>query len=179
MRRDAYVCQENFAMVSWHCKIWMVVGMWSGLVCAQPMRSQQPDSTLQATIAAQDTALFDAVNRCDMPKVATFWADDAEFLHDQSAPTFGRAAIVKSIQTNLCGKVQRELVPGTMQVYPLKDYGAVELGVHRFLHPGAQDHGVVGEAQFIHVWRHTDAGWKITRVISYEHHVVADGAAQR
>jgi hypothetical protein len=30
----------------------------------------------------------------------------------------------------------RELVPGTLQVYPVKDYGAIEMGVHRFHHPG-------------------------------------------
>jgi hypothetical protein len=29
----------------------------------------------------------------------------------------------------------RELVPGTLQVYPVKDYGAIEMGVHRFHHP--------------------------------------------
>lgn len=140
---------------------------------ASALRAQaSTPEALRSTIAELDTALFDAVNRCDLPKVATFWADDAQFLHDKAAPTFGRAAIVKSIHDNLCGKVQRELVPGSMEVYPLKDYGAVELGVHRFLHPGAVDHGVIGEAKFIHVWRHTDAGWKITSVISYEHAVV-------
>ena len=110
------------------------------------------------------------MNTCDIPKLATFWAEDAEFLHDQASPTFGGKAIVESIHRNLCGKVRRELVPGSMEVYPLKDYGAVEIGVHRFLHPGAEDHGVIGEAKFVHVWRHTDAGWKITRVVSYEHH---------
>lgn len=131
--------------------------------------AQTPDA-LTRTITELDTTLFQAVNTCDLPKLATFWADDAEFLHDQAAPTFGGQAIVDSIHKNLCGVIRRELVPGTLEVYPLKDYGAVEIGVHRFMHPGTADHSVVGEAKFIHVWRHTDAGWKITRVISYEHH---------
>jgi hypothetical protein len=48
-------------------------------------------------------------------------------------------------------------------------YGAVEIGVHRFLHPFEQDHGVVGEAKFIHLWQLKDGKWKITRVISYDH----------
>jgi ketosteroid isomerase-like protein len=132
----------------------------------------EPAESLGATVSSLDTALFDAVNHCEMAKVSSFWADDAEFLHDQAAPLYGRAAIVSSIEKNLCGKVQRVLVSGSMEVYPLKDYGAVEIGVHRFLHPGTQDHGVIGEARFIHVWKHNADGWKITRVVSYEHHAV-------
>jgi len=45
---------------------------------------------------------------------------------------------------NICGKVTRELLPGTMLVYPLKGYGAVERGVHRFHHPGHEDTEGVG-----------------------------------
>jgi ketosteroid isomerase-like protein len=140
------------------------------LCCCAGAFSQDSSASIQGTVAGLDAALFDAVNHCDMPKVASFWADDAEFLHDKSDPMYGRDAIVTSIKNNLCGKVVRELVPGTMEVSPLQGYGAVETGVHRFLHPGTQDHGVVGEAKFIHVWKKTPQGWKITRVISYDHH---------
>jgi ketosteroid isomerase-like protein len=122
------------------------------------------------TISALDKQLFDAVNRCDMAKVASFWAEDVEFYHDKDGLTIGREKVVASIKNNLCGKMKRELVPGTLEVYPLNGYGAVEIGVHRFLHPWAQDHGVVGEAKFIHVWQQSkDGQWKITRVISYDH----------
>ena len=145
------------------------------LACATALPSvchaQQSEAELTKIIATLDTRLFNAVNTCDLNTLKTFWADDAEFLHDQAAPVLGRDRIVESIRTNLCGKVRRELVPGSMEVHGLRDYGAVELGVHQFLHPGAQDHGVVGEARFIHLWKHTDAGWQITRVISYEHHL--------
>jgi hypothetical protein len=131
------------------------------------------------TIVALDKQLFDAVDRCDMEKVASFWAEDVEFYHDKDGLTVGREKIVTSIKNNLCGKVKRQLVPGTLEVYPLNGYGAVEIGVHRFLHPWAQDHGVVGEAKFIHVWQNhvwqnqglqnKDGQWRITRVINYDH----------
>jgi ketosteroid isomerase-like protein len=134
--------------------------------------AQERRESVRQTVAGLDAELFDAVNRCDLPKVASFWAEDAEFLHDKSDPIYGRDAIVASIKNNLCGKVVRELVPGTLDVSPLQGDGAVETGVHRFLHPGAQDHGVVGEARFIHVWKKTRTGWKITRVISYDHRAV-------
>lgn len=55
-------------------------------------------------------------------------------------------------------------------MYPLKGYGAVEMGSHRFMHPWKQDHGEVGEAEFVQLWQYKDGTWKITRVISYDHH---------
>lgn len=52
-------------------------------------------------------------------------------------------------------------------------YGALETGVHRFHHPGHEDTEPVGEGKFIHLWQYKDNAWKITRVISYDHHAVA------
>lgn len=51
----------------------------------------------------------------------------------------------------------------------MKGCGAVEIGVHRFHHPGAEEREPVGEAKFIHLWQKKDGDWKITRVISYDH----------
>ena len=62
----------------------------------------------------------------------------------------GRQALLDSIRNNIRGKVTRPLVAGTLQVYPIANYGAVEIGVHRFQHPGHDDE--VGEAQFITLW---------------------------
>jgi hypothetical protein len=85
--------------------------------------------------------------------------------------TRGRQSLVDGIKNNICGKVTRELVPGTLQVDPIANYGAVELGVHRFHHPGnAED---VGEAQFVTLWQNKNGTWQITRAISFDHHAVA------
>ncbi len=138
---------------------------------AQPAGTAPPSGSLFQTVSLLDTELFEAVNRCDLKKLDTFWADDAEFYHDKGGLMVGRKNITDSIKNNLCGKVTRELVAGTLQVYPMNGYGAVEMGVHRFHHPGAQDHDVVGEAKFIHLWQNKDGVWRITRVISYDHEV--------
>jgi ketosteroid isomerase-like protein len=131
-----------------------------------PMKQEE----LFKTIADLDHKVFDAIDRCDMQAEASFWSDDAEFYHDKDGLSVGGKQIVEDIKNNLCGKVKRELVPGTLEVFPLGDYGAVEMGVHRFLHPYQQDHGEIGEARFIHVWQLKDGHWKITRVISVDHH---------
>ena len=132
-------------------------------------KAAAPDTLFQ-TIEQLDKQVFEAIDRCDMKTEASFWADDAEFYHDKNGLLVGGPQIVDAIKSNLCGKVKRELVPGTLEVYPLANYGAVEIGVHRFLHPFEQDHGVVGEAKFIHVWQNKDGVWKIKRVISIDHH---------
>jgi ketosteroid isomerase-like protein len=124
---------------------------------------------LDKVVTALDAALFDAYNRCDLEKFSSFLDDNVEFYHDQGGVTVGKQNLTDSVKKNICGKVTRELVPGTLQVHYMKGYGAVEMGVHRFHHPGHEDTEGVGEGKFIHLWQYKDGGWKITRVISYDH----------
>src|SRR6266699_4840004 len=129
---------------------------------------------LAKAVAVLDAALFDSYNRCDLAKFASFLAEDVEFYHDQGGVTLGRAALTESVKNNICGQTTRELVPGTMQVYYMKGYGALEVGIHRFHHPGHEDTIGVGEGKFIHLWPYKDGAWKITRVISYDHHAAGE-----
>ena len=64
----------------------------------------------------------------------------------------------------------RQLVAGSLEVYPLHGYGAVEIGTHRFYHPGME--GPAGEAKFVTLWQYKDGAWKVSRVISYDHGAV-------
>ena len=132
--------------------------------CAQ---SQASDPALFKTIQTLDTKLFDAYNHCDLPAFSSLVADDIEFYHDKTGLSVGRQALVDAIKNNICGKVTRELVPGSLEVYPIAGYGAVEIGVHRFHHP--DDESNVGEAKFVQLWQNKDGGWKISRVISFDH----------
>jgi hypothetical protein len=137
---------------------------------AQAAPGSPEKDPLYQTIAALDTALFDASNRCDLEKLATYFTDDLEFYHDKTGLAVGKQVFLESAKNNICGKMTRELVPGSLEVYSLKGYGAVEIGVHRFHHPGHDDTMAVGEAKFIHIWQYKDGAWRISRVISYDHH---------
>ena len=130
----------------------------------------QNQGELDRVGAVLDAALFDSYNHCDLEKFASFMDENVEFYHDQGGVTLGRAALTESVKKNICGKVTRELVPGSLKVYHMKDYGFVEMGVHRFHHPGHDDTEGVGEGQFVHLWQCKDGAWKVTRVISYDHH---------
>jgi len=140
---------------------------------AQALESIKSQEELDKVVASLDGALFDSYNHCDLEKFASFFVDDVEFYHDQGGVTLGKEKLTESIKNNICGKVTRELVPGSLQVHHMKGYGAVEMGVHRFHHPGHDDTEPVGEAKFIHLWQYKNGAWKITRVISYDHHTVA------
>ena len=133
--------------------------------------SIKSDEELTRAITALDKQLFDAYNTCNLDKLGTMVADDLEFYHDKTGLAVGKQVFLDAIKNNICGKVTRKLVPGTLEVYPLHGYGAVEIGVHRFYHPGTQDHDVVGEAKFVTLWQYKDGAWKITRAISYDHEV--------
>src|SRR5215469_3198351 len=134
-----------------------------------PLDKIQNQQELNRAITDLDTALFDAYNKCDLAKFGSFIDENVEFYHDQGGLTLGRAPLVDSVKKNICGTTTRELVPGTLQIYYLKGYGAIEIGVHRFHHPGHPEIGD-GEGRFVHLWQYKDGAWKVTRVLSYDHH---------
>jgi hypothetical protein len=141
-------------------------------LAAGPLSAQSrgvpPEHELFKTIAGLDTAVFDAYNRCEPDKFAALFDADVEFYHDQAGASRSVQTLLDALKNNICGKVRRELVPGSLQVHEMKTYGALEIGVHRF-HGPEKDAPARGEAQFVHLWQNKDGVWKITRVISYDH----------
>ena len=138
-----------------------------------PLDKIQSQADLDKTITALDKQLFDAYNTCDLETFARLFDENVEFYHDQGGVTLGQAALTESVKKNICGKVTRELVPGSLHIYYMKGYGALEVGDHRFHHPGHEDTEGVGEGKFVHLWQYKDGAWKVTRVMSYDHHAAA------
>jgi ketosteroid isomerase-like protein len=127
---------------------------------------------LYIEIVHADSALFNASNICDSTTYKKYFTDDLEFYHDIGGLT---VSLEKEMQAfrEMCARgthIRRELVKGTLEVYPLKNYGAVEIGIHRFYHTNkGQEEKLSGTYKFIHVWQKKDGAWKISRVISYGH----------
>ena len=149
-----------------------VFSLASGAQSVPSLGKIQSQEELDKAITALDNALFDAYNKCDLEKFASLLAEDVEFYHDQGGVTLGKVALTDSVKKNICGKVTRELVPGSLEVFYMKGYGAIEMGVHRFHHPGHEDTEAVGEARFVHLWQYKDGAWRVTRVLSYDHHAM-------
>ena len=126
-------------------------------------------SELYAEIARADARMFDAFNTCDLETTAGLFTEDLEFYHDIAG--LGDYATTMRATTENCERelgLKRELVEGSLEVYPIKDYGAIQIGRHTFCHL-ENDENVCGTFQFLHIWRRTDEGWKIARVVSYDH----------
>ena len=159
------------------CAALLIMGV-SPLAVAQragPAQSQQQFNE----IAAADQALFSAFfDRCDVEALSKMVTDDLEMFHDKngymtkSGKEFldGIAATCARQKTGEDYRARRELVPGTLKVYPLNNYGAVEIGVHKFyqLLPGKPEK-LVEVSQFTHIWKKEESGWKLARVLSYDH----------
>ena len=140
-----------------------------------------PQQTRELTdqVAAADAALFAAFfDRCDIDTLKTMVTDDLEMFHDKNGlvATSGKQFIDNMASTCAHQKkgdayrARRELVPGTLKVYPLNNYGAVETGEHRFyqLLPGKPEK-LVEVSLFTHVWKKEASGWKLARAVSYAH----------
>lgn len=146
----------------------MVVSAQDKVQALEDIKNQ---TELDKTITELDRQLFDAYNHCDLKAFDGLLASDVEFYHDQGGVTLGHEKLTESIKNNICtGDTQRVLVPGTLKIYYMKGYGAIEMGVHRFLHPKTEATNGTGEASFVHLWQYKDGAWKLTRALSYDHH---------
>ena len=124
------------------------------------------DQALQDTIARLDSILFHAYNTCDTVTYSAMFSDnDFEFYHDGGGLETNKKASVQSYIKNVCGKVTRELLKGSIEVSPVPNFGAVEIAKHRF-HNSQEPNAESNYARFVIVWKREPGGWKITRVIS-------------
>ncbi|MDZ4350563.1 MAG: nuclear transport factor 2 family protein [Xanthomonadaceae bacterium] len=136
------------------------------------------DEALYATVAALDAAVFDAFNHCSDPaqleKHAGYFVEDVEFYHDSGGVTWSRDEMLANTREFVCGKFSRELIPGTLQVHAIKDFGAISQGSHRFCQFSSGT--CEGVADFTMIWRHQDGEWRLTRVLSYGHRAAEGGS---
>jgi hypothetical protein len=133
--------------------------------------SLQKSDPLLSTMAGLDAEVFAAFNRCQEPQqllaYGGYFAADVEFYHDTGGVTWTRQAMLANTRQYVCGKFQRQLVPDSLKVYPIKDFGALAQGEHLFCKLGEKQ--CDGTAQFIIIWQLVDNKWQISRVLSYGH----------
>lgn len=140
------------------------------LAALQIARAAAPDhaksGALFDELAAMDQRLFKvAFVSCDAEAFPKFFTADAEFYHDLVPPTFGEdVRTLKSCPAD--NGVRRVLVPESLEVYPMKDYGAIQMGEHWFVEEGAETSTL---AKFVHLWLRVDGEWRIARVLSFDH----------
>jgi Domain of unknown function (DUF4440) len=146
----------------------------SGVASVQATKDPKDMSPaeLTTTVKRLDADLFAAYNNCELEKFGSFFPENLEFYHDQTGGgPMTRSQLVAAIKQNICGKVHRQLE--TVEVFPMKNYGALETGVHRFSHPGIDNDE--GDAKFVQLWKYEGGRWWLTVVISYDHNEAVNG----
>ena len=157
-----------------NCKFAVLLFMGFLIVCScSPKRNALPvfkadDQSLYETIVKLDSTFFAAYNTCNvnLDKYSAFYSDSVEFYHDQGGLSTSKKEIVEGTRANVCGKVTRQLVKGSIEVYPIKNFGAIEIGYHTFLNNTEKTDKPPHPGRFVIVWQHKNETWKITRVIS-------------
>lgn len=150
----------------------MLMGVITMIACsskvhmtsAQTRAHVNKSATLYDTIVYMDSVWEDSYNNCRLDKQEELISEDLEFYHDRGGLMTSKKALIEALKKNICGKVTRELQAGSIEVYPIPGYGAVEMGYHRF--HGKNDTGSGHFAKFVHLWHRENGRWRITRVIS-------------
>ena len=139
---------------------------------------ESPNSELYKTLKSKDSLLFNVTfNTCDLRPLDDLISDDLEFYHDQGGITNGKQAFIATVKNNICSlpyKATRQLVKGSLKVYPMKNngvlYAAVQEGVHQFFATeGNKPPRLTSTAKFTHLWLLDNGQWKLKRVLSYDH----------
>ncbi len=131
----------------------------------QPRKYIPADKELFDTIVLMDKEFFDAYNTCDLKKQTNMYSDDVEFFHDKGGLMTSKKDIIDGTKQYICGKVTRELIKESVEVYPIKDYGAVQIGFHKYYNNQEPD-AISIPVKFIIIWHNENEKWKLKKVIS-------------
>ena len=147
----------------------LAVILFTNSAVAQEKKIAQTSKELFNEIAHMDSVLFDAFNKQNMDKFKPLFTDDLEWYQDNGGLISYQTVFLNFENTfKKEFKLTRQLVKGTLEVHPIKDYGALEIGTHQFRHieNGKEE---IGTFKFLMIWQKKENQWKISRVISYDH----------
>ena len=154
-----------------------LAGLALAVTFVQPTAAAGPGDAETAAVLTLESQFWTAYNTCNTSAFREFFTRDVEFYHDKGGMTVGADALVASLNSGVCGggtRLRREAVEGTVRVSLLRKqdaiYGAVVTGDHRFyVREPDKPERLDGQAKFTTVWLLTDAGWKMGRILSYDH----------
>lgn len=138
------------------------------------MPNSTSSESLYQTIAELDAIVFGAYNACNLSEFKNYFVEDLEFYHDKSGLISSRKTMLELLSLMLCSddrvKIRRRLIEDSLEVYPIDNFGAIQVGQHQYFRSvDGQPEQLVEVAKFTHIWRNDEKGWKITRVMSYDH----------
>jgi CubicO group peptidase (beta-lactamase class C family) len=137
-------------------------------ITAQKIESA--NAALYETILKMDQAFAEAFNNRNLEKLKAILSPDLEFYHDQTGLTnYNQNIQIFSDNFKSGKKMRRELIEESVEVYPIKGFGAIQIGTHNFYVTENGQEKLDSSPKFMHVWKQTGVSWQIVRVVSYAH----------
>lgn len=136
---------------------------------AQEKKVAPTSLALYTEIATMDSIMFNHFNNQRFEAFKLMFTKDLEWFQDNDGLIPYEKVFSNFKNTfNKPYKLKRELVKGSLEVHPIKNYGAIEIGEHQFKHieNGKEE---TGTFKFMMIWKKENGQWRIARVISYDH----------
>lgn len=127
------------------------------------------DKSLYETILTQDSILFSAFNSRNLEKLKSCFTDSL-IVHQDNIGVRNYNQTIESFK-GLFEKdyvLKRQLIKESVEVHPIKNYGAIQTGRHTFCHT---ENGKFECAtyKFVEIWENKNGQWKIAQIITYDH----------
>jgi len=136
---------------------------------AQEKKVAPTSKELFNEIYTMDSLMFHAFNAQNMEKFKPFFTEDLEWYQDNGG-LIAYNVVFENFNNTFKKdyKLTRQLIKETLEVHPIKDYGAIQIGTHQFRHieNGKEE---IGTFKFLMIWQKKNDQWKISRVVSYDH----------
>lgn len=143
------------------------------LIYSVQAQAQQKSDSLLNIVSELDSLYFAAHNHCDLKQIRSLLASDIETFHDIGGYVQGRGKFMEVMQ-QFCSnpkRMQRSLVPGTLEAYPMEGIGLLHKADHHFYR--INDDGekeIDGSGRMIMLWKQNKNNeWKVWDLISYGH----------
>ena len=120
------------------------------------------DRDVTRSILHEDARLTRAYNHCELQTLLRMFILGSAVY----SPSGRIQSPVDEAREKFCGKWQREVVPGSLRVYPVNAAAAIQVGEQRFCPLRAQTCDE-RPAEFVAVWLYSDMRWQITELIRY------------
>jgi hypothetical protein len=160
----------------------LIAALLAGLSLPASAATLSEGPALRATIEKVDAEFFDLFfEQCDPVRASASLTADFEMYHDKDGEVARSGADMVKLYTKQCEgrkapnawRSRRELVAGSMTLYPIAGIGVFQQGEHVFYErQGNGPEKLVGKAKFSQFWRLESDGWKLSRVFSYDHEAV-------
>ena len=120
-------------------------------------------------VAHLDSLLFSAYNSKNLDLMKNYFTNDLEWYQDNGG-LIGFEKVFENFSSifNRDYDLKRNLIRESLEVYPIQDYGAIQIGMHQFKHI-ENDKLEIGTFKFLMIWKNDNENWKISRVVSYDH----------